>query len=78
MDPYFDLIKIGSVQAIMTGQIINQNLDKDLFPTTLNKQTITYLLRKELGYEGVIFSNDIRMAGLLKTTTPNSYKRHQV
>ena len=52
--PYFDLIKIGSVQAIMNGQIINQNLDKDLLPTTLNKQTITYLLRKKLGYEGFI------------------------
>ena len=70
LDPYFDLIKIGFVQAIMTGQIIDQNLDRDLFSTTLNKQIITDLLRKKLGYEGDIFSNDIRMAAIIENYAP--------
>jgi beta-N-acetylhexosaminidase len=66
LEPYIALIKTGSVQAIMTAHIINQNLDEDLFPATLSKRIITGLLRKELGYEGVIFSDDMHMAAIIK------------
>jgi beta-N-acetylhexosaminidase len=66
LEPYIALIKTGSVQAIMTAHIINQNLDEDLLPATLSKRIITDLLRKELGYEGVIFSDDMHMAAIIK------------
>ena len=66
LDPFIELIKTGTVQAIMTAHIINKNLDEDLFPATLSKRIITDLLRKELGYDGVIFSDDMHMAAIIK------------
>ena len=65
LEPYIALIKTESAQAIMTAHIVNQKLDKNLFPATLSKRIITDLLRKELRYEGVIFSDDMHMAAII-------------
>ena len=47
----------------MTAHIYNANLDPDL-PATLSYPTITGLLREELGYDGVIMTDDMQMGAI--------------
>ena len=49
----------------MTGHSIYPAYD-DKFPATLSEKILTGLLRKELGFDGVIVSDAIGMAAILK------------
>ncbi len=62
--PFKAAIAAG-VKAIMTGHSIYPAFD-DKFPTTLSEKILTGLLREELGFEGVIVSDAIGMAAILK------------
>ncbi len=64
LKPYRELIKQGLVKSIMTAHIVNENLDKGKDPATLSKKVITGLLRKELGFTGVVFSDDMNMKAI--------------
>jgi beta-N-acetylhexosaminidase len=64
LHPFKAAIAAG-VKAIMTGHSIYPAYD-DKFPTTLSEKILTGLLRKELGFEGVIVSDAIGMAAILK------------
>ena len=50
----------GTIPSIMTAHVLFDALDKDV-PATLSKRVITGLLREELGYDGVIVSDDLEM-----------------
>ena len=43
--------------------MFNANLDSD-YPATLSRPTITGILREELGYEGVVVSDDMQMGAI--------------
>jgi beta-N-acetylhexosaminidase len=62
--PFKAAIAAG-VKAIMTGHSVYPAFD-DKFPTTLSEKILTGLLREELGFEGVIVSDAIGMAAILK------------
>jgi beta-N-acetylhexosaminidase len=62
--PFKAAIAAG-VQAIMTGHSVYPAFD-DKFPTTLSEKILTGLLREELGFDGVIVSDAIGMAAILK------------
>ncbi|MBN1560237.1 glycoside hydrolase family 3 C-terminal domain-containing protein [candidate division KSB1 bacterium] len=62
--PFKAAIAAG-VKAIMTGHSIYPAFD-DQFPTTLSEKILTGLLREELGFQGVIVSDAIGMAAILK------------
>jgi beta-N-acetylhexosaminidase len=62
--PFKAVIDAG-VKAIMTGHSIYPAYD-DKYPTTLSEKILTGLLRKELGFDGVIVSDAIGMAAILK------------
>jgi len=62
--PFRAAIEAG-VKAIMTGHSIYPTYD-DKYPTTLSEKLLTGLLRKELGFDGVIVSDAIGMAAILK------------
>jgi beta-N-acetylhexosaminidase len=57
-------IKAGA-KAVMTAHTIYPPYDKT-YPSTLSAAILTDLLRKELGFEGVIVSDAIGMAAILK------------
>jgi beta-N-acetylhexosaminidase len=57
-------IKAGA-KAVMTAHTIYPPYDKE-FPSTLSPNILTGLLRKELGFDGVIVSDAIGMAAILK------------
>ena len=62
--PFKAAIDAG-VQAIMTGHSVYPAYDAK-FPTTLSEKLLTGLLREELGFDGVIVSDAIGMAAILK------------
>jgi beta-N-acetylhexosaminidase len=62
--PFKAAIDAG-VKAIMTGHSVYPAYD-DKFPTTLSERLLTGLLREELGFDGVIVSDAIGMAAILK------------
>jgi beta-N-acetylhexosaminidase len=64
LEPYANIIKAGEADAIMTAHVFNANLDRD-YPATLSKPTITGLLREELGYGGVVISDDMQMGAIV-------------
>ena len=63
--PYKNLIDSNQVDAIMTAHIYNAKLDST-YPATMSKPTITGILRDSLGYNGLIFSDDMMMGAIRK------------
>ena len=53
----------GVVPSIMTAHVVFDAIDREV-PATLSKRVITRLLREELGYDGVIVSDDLEMKAL--------------
>jgi beta-N-acetylhexosaminidase len=62
--PFKAAIEAG-VMAIMTGHSVYPAYD-DKYPTTLSEKILTGLLREEMGFDGVIVSDAIGMAAILK------------
>ena len=63
LEPYANIIQAGQADAIMTAHVFNANLDPD-HPATLSGPTITGILREELGYDGVVISDDMQMGAI--------------
>jgi beta-N-acetylhexosaminidase len=63
LQPYDDLIRAGLADSIMTAHVFNARLDPD-YAATLSAATLTGLLRGELGYDGVIISDDMQMGAI--------------
>lgn len=61
--PYRELIDSGHVDMVMTAHIFNENLD-NTYPATLSREIITGILRRELGFEGVVISDDMQMEAI--------------
>lgn len=61
--PYKNLIKQGAVDMIMTAHTFNMTLDPDV-PATLSKNTLDGILRKRLGFDGVVVSDDLYMGAI--------------
>lgn len=59
------------VDAFMTAHVVYTALDEDR-PATLSPTIATNLLRGELGYEGVLFSDDLEMRALSTTVGESS------
>lgn len=63
LDPYRHLIDGGLADAIMTAHIFNGTLDGE-YPATLSRPIITGILRDQLGYDGVVISDDMQMRAI--------------
>ncbi len=62
--PYFELQKQGLLEAVMVGHLINRNIDEEL-PASLSEKFLQGILRKQIGFEGVIISDDIQMGAII-------------
>ena len=65
LKPYEEIVKAGQSDMIMTAHVFNANLDPD-YPATLSKAVITGILREQLGYDGVVISDDMQMGAIDK------------
>ncbi len=63
LDPYRDLIAEGRLELIMSAHIFNENWDEE-HPATLTPLVMTEMLRNELGFEGVLVSDDMQMGAI--------------
>ena len=59
----FEAAIAENVAAIMTAHVVYPSLD-DSGPATLSKRILTGILRGELGFEGLIVSDDLEMAAI--------------
>jgi len=61
--PFRDLIAAGLADAVMSAHIFHRRLDPAL-PATLSPAMLNGLLRRDLGYQGVIVSDDLQMRAI--------------
>ncbi len=64
--PYKSLIQSGQIDAVMTAHIVNKKLDKSGLPGTLSNKILQGILRNELKFNGVVFSDDMQMHAITK------------
>jgi beta-N-acetylhexosaminidase len=63
LDPYRDLIKAGKVDMVMISHVYNAKLD-NAYPATMSRMIITGILREQLGFDGVIVTDDLAMGAM--------------
>ncbi len=63
LEPYRRMIEMDQADMIMSAHVFNRTLDPDL-PATLSYRINTILLRQELGFTGVLISDDLQMKAI--------------
>ena len=61
--PFGSAIKMG-IPAIMAAHVLYPSIDNSNLPASLSYNIITGLLRKELGFNGIIMTDDMEMNGV--------------
>ncbi len=64
LEPYRRLIKAGFEDAIISAHLVLRQLDASGLPATLSRPMLTGLLRQELGFQGVICTDDLQMGAI--------------
>ncbi len=64
--PYQKFIQKGYEDPILTAHIVNRKLDKSGRPATLSHDIVTKLLRYEMGFDGVVISDDMQMGAIVE------------
>ncbi len=63
LEPYRLLNK--KADTVMVAHVFNKKLDAK-YPATLSKKTVNGLLRKKLGFDGVVITDDLQMGAISK------------
>lgn len=63
LEPFRNIIRAGLCDTVMTAHVFNATLDPT-YPATLSHPTINGLLREELGWDGVVISDDMGMGAI--------------
>lgn len=63
--PFQKITEQGYADMVMTAHIINSSVDPD-YPATLSPFFLQNILRKQLGYKGIIISDDMQMGAIAK------------
>ncbi len=58
--PYKTLISEGLVNGVLVAHVYDKNIDSE-FPASLSKKAIEGTLRSNLGFKGLVFTDDIQM-----------------
>jgi beta-N-acetylhexosaminidase len=61
--PYRLLLGAGVVESVMTAHVFNRRLDR-CYPATLSRATLETVLRRTLGFDGLVVSDDLRMGAI--------------
>lgn len=68
LEPYVKLLKDNLVDAIISAHIMIKQFD-DTHPASLSGKIINGLLRTDMGYDGVVISDDLQMGAIQKKYT---------
>lgn len=63
LDPYQKLNDVGLLNAVMSAHIINKHIDAKN-PATLSSAFLQGILRQQVGFKGVIISDDMQMGAI--------------
>jgi beta-N-acetylhexosaminidase len=63
LEPFAAIVDAGMADAILTAHVFNARLDPE-HPATLSRATIDGVLRRDLGYDGVVISDDLQMGAI--------------
>ncbi len=63
LQPFQDLIRSQKADIVMTAHIIHRDLDPQ-YPATLSSAILKDLLREQMGFRGVIISDDMQMGAI--------------
>lgn len=63
LEPYAELTSTDLDFAVMTAHVFNSRLDPD-WPATLSVEIQTGILRDRMGFDGVLFSDDMQMEAI--------------
>ena len=64
LGPYRQLFAAGYTDAVMTAHVVHRALDPQGLPATLSKDMLYSLLRRQLGFSGLIISDDLQMKAI--------------
>ena len=68
LEPYRILLGEGPVDSVMVAHLFNRRLDPR-YPASLSAQTVDGLLRRRLGYRGVVITDDLQMGAIVQRYT---------
>lgn len=63
LEPFRRLIAAGEADLVMAGHVVNGQLDPDR-PASLSRAVVTDLLRGELGWDGIVVTDDLQAAAI--------------
>ncbi|MFA5013216.1 MAG: beta-N-acetylhexosaminidase [Candidatus Paceibacterota bacterium] len=64
LTPYKDIIKSGYNDMVMTAHIVNTNIDPN-YPATLSPKFIQNILKDQIGFKGIVVSDDMQMGAIV-------------
>lgn len=68
--PYRKLVKQHLVDMVMVGHLFHPSFsDGDKIPASLSKRAIQEILRKDIGFQGVVITDDLTMGAIKKYFT---------
>jgi len=65
LEPFRRLIAAGEVDLVMAGHVVNGQLDAAQ-PASLSRAVVTELLRGELGWDGIVVTDDLQATAITK------------
>jgi len=65
LTPFANVIHDRQADAVLTAHVFNAKLDP-AHPATLSKATITGILREQIGWDGLVISDDMQMGAIRK------------
>ena len=63
LEPYRLLSERGVIDTVMVAHVFNKRLDAE-YPATLSKKIVNGLLREEIGFDGVVITDDLQMGAI--------------
>ena len=63
LGPFRDIIAAGPVDAVLVAHVFDSKLDRT-YPASLSSAVITGMLRGDLGFDGVVISDDLQMGAI--------------
>lgn len=64
LEPYKIMIGNGVIDAVMTAHVVHYGLDPSGVPATLSPVLLDSMLRQNLGFRGVIITDDLQMQAI--------------
>ncbi len=69
--PFKEFAKLGATSAVMMSHMVYKGLDTSGVPASFSKYLMTDLLRKKIGFAGVIVTDDLHMKASSMTMSPS-------